>query len=106
MPQVLCPQLAVSTCTVRATRTPRGTRLAPARAVRASVPDATDAVVIVGAGLAGLCAAAALNKVNIPTIVLEQRGEMSQEGAAIGLWGNAMKALDAIGVLILPICTF
>ena len=46
---------------------------------------------------AGLCAAAALRKVGIPYLVLEQRGELSAEGAAIGLWGNALTALDQIG---------
>lgn len=45
----------------------------------------------------GLGVAAALRKVGIPYLVLEQRGELSQEGAAIALWGNAMKALEQIG---------
>lgn len=41
--------------------------------------------------------AAALEKVGIPYYVLEQRGELSQEGAAIALWRNALTALDAVG---------
>ena len=34
--------------------------------------------------------------------MLEQRGELSQEGAAIALWRNALTALDAIGVSVAP----
>jgi hypothetical protein len=46
---------------------------------------------------AGLCLAAALERVGIPYYVLEQRNELSLEGAAIALWRNALTALDAIG---------
>ena len=46
----------------------------------------------------GLCLAAALKRIEIPYYVLEQRGELSREGAAIGLWGNAFQALEQIGV--------
>lgn len=53
---------------------------------------------------AGLGLAAALKKVGIPYLVLEQRGELSQEGAAIALWGNAMKALEQIGAPLQNSC--
>ena len=49
---------------------------------------------------AGLALAAALRKIKLPYLVLEQRGELSQEGAAIALWGNAMKALEQVGTAL------
>lgn len=41
----------------------------------------------------------------VPYRVLEQRNELSREGAAIALWGNAMKALEQIGAPPTLMCT-
>lgn len=42
--------------------------------------------------------ALALTQVGVPVRVFEAGGGLKQEGAAIGLWGNAWRALDALGV--------
>ena len=34
----------------------------------------------------------------IPAVVLERSEVLREEGAAIGMWTNAFRALDAIGV--------
>ncbi|KAG2485292.1 hypothetical protein HYH03_015967 [Edaphochlamys debaryana] len=54
-------------------------------------------VLVSGAGIAGLATAAALAKVGIPVRLYEQGPGLRQEGAAIGLWANAWRALDAVG---------
>lgn len=65
----------------------------------ASAQDSTvDAVVIIGAGIAGLATAAALRKVGIAAVVLEQSAKPREEGGAIALWPNAFRALNALGV--------
>lgn len=55
-------------------------------------------VIISGAGIAGLASAVALHKVGIPCVVLEEKNARRDEGAAIGLWNNAWRALEALGV--------
>eukprot|EP00798_Chlamydomonas_sp_ICE-L_P020504 gene20504-27295_t len=55
-------------------------------------------VVIVGAGVAGLATAVALRKVGVPVQVLESAPNLRAEGSATGLWDNAWKALDVLGV--------
>ncbi|CAL5223561.1 g6095 [Coccomyxa viridis] len=57
-----------------------------------------EAVLIVGAGIAGMATAAALHKVGIPVKVLERESGPRREGSAIGLWSNAFRALDALGL--------
>ncbi|BDA48885.1 Monooxygenase 2 [Coccomyxa sp. Obi] len=57
-----------------------------------------DPVLVVGAGIAGLATAAALHKVGIPVRVIERENGPRREGSAIGLWPNAFRALDALGV--------
>ncbi|CAK0760239.1 hypothetical protein CVIRNUC_002755 [Coccomyxa viridis] len=57
-----------------------------------------EAVLVVGAGIAGLATAAALHKVGIPVRVLERESGPRREGSAIGLWPNAFRALDALGL--------
>ena len=37
-------------------------------------------------------------KVGVPVLVLERDGELRLEGAAIAMWANAFRALDALGV--------
>ncbi|KAK9809571.1 hypothetical protein WJX73_002978 [Symbiochloris irregularis] len=57
-----------------------------------------DAVIIAGAGIGGLAAAAALTKLNVPVVVLERASKPRDEGGAIALWPNAFRALDALGL--------
>lgn len=57
-----------------------------------------DPVCIVGAGIAGLSSAVALQKVGVPVYVLEAAPHLRTPGAALSLWSNAWKALDQLGV--------
>jgi 2-polyprenyl-6-methoxyphenol hydroxylase-like FAD-dependent oxidoreductase len=54
-------------------------------------------IVIIGAGLAGLTAAVALARKGLEAEVYEQAPELKEVGAGVGLWGNAFRALEAIG---------
>ena len=62
--------------------------------------ESTDAaeVVIVGAGIAGLAAAIALDRVGISVKVVERATAHSQAGTILSLWPNALVALDRIGL--------
>jgi 2-polyprenyl-6-methoxyphenol hydroxylase-like FAD-dependent oxidoreductase len=55
-------------------------------------------IVIIGAGLAGLTAAVALARKGLQAEVYEQAPELKEVGAGVGLWGNAFRALEAIGL--------
>lgn len=55
-------------------------------------------VVIVGAGIGGLAAAVALQRVRVETVILEQAAEIREVGAGVSLWSNAMSALRELGV--------
>jgi 2-polyprenyl-6-methoxyphenol hydroxylase-like FAD-dependent oxidoreductase len=55
-----------------------------------------DEAVVVGAGLGGLAAAAALRRRGWAVTVLERRPAATEPGAGIALWPNALRALDAI----------
>ncbi|KAL6007776.1 hypothetical protein ACLOJK_033278 [Asimina triloba] len=57
-----------------------------------------EQVVIVGAGIAGLATALALKRVGVQFLVLEKWNELRSTGAAISLFPNAWRALDALGV--------
>ncbi|HEX6500208.1 MAG TPA: FAD-dependent monooxygenase [Micromonosporaceae bacterium] len=59
---------------------------------------AQPSAVIVGAGLGGLTAALALHRVGWHVQVVERAPSLEPVGAAISLWPNALRALDAIGV--------
>ncbi|MFE6775855.1 FAD-dependent monooxygenase [Streptomyces sp. NPDC057702] len=54
--------------------------------------------VIVGAGLVGLIAAASLRLIGHEVVVLEHAPRVRAAGAGIGLWSNALRELDTIGV--------
>lgn len=54
--------------------------------------------VVVGGGIGGLGAAAGLLRRGWSVRVLEQAAEFTEVGAAISLWPNAFRALEAIGV--------
>ena len=53
-------------------------------------------VVVVGAGLGGLAAAVAMNAVGWDVTVLERAAELAEVGAGVGLWPNAVGALQRI----------
>lgn len=54
--------------------------------------------IVIGGGIAGLAAAIALRKAGYAVSVHEQAPELLPMGAALSLWGNAMAALDWLGV--------
>jgi 2-polyprenyl-6-methoxyphenol hydroxylase-like FAD-dependent oxidoreductase len=55
-------------------------------------------VVIVGGGVAGLAAVRALHRKGIPAVVLEGRVALPDAGLAVNLPGNAIRALEALGL--------
>lgn len=54
-------------------------------------------IVVVGAGIAGLATAAALQRRGRDVVILESRADTSS-GAGISIWPNALAALDHIGL--------
>ncbi|WP_439379660.1 FAD-dependent oxidoreductase [Amycolatopsis lexingtonensis] len=54
--------------------------------------------VVVGAGLVGLTTAASLALIGHDVLVLEHAPEVRAAGAGIGLWENALREFDHIGV--------
>jgi 2-polyprenyl-6-methoxyphenol hydroxylase-like FAD-dependent oxidoreductase len=55
-------------------------------------------VIIVGAGIGGLSAAIALRRAGHEAVVLERSTQLEATGAGITLFGNAMDALNRLGV--------
>src|SRR3954470_9588062 len=55
-------------------------------------------VVVVGAGLGGLGAAAAAHRAGHAVSVLERAATLRETGAGIGLMPNGVRALDALGL--------
>ncbi len=55
-------------------------------------------VIIVGAGIGGMALAAALQRLDIPVLVLERAARLGEVGAGLGVLPNAVRALAAIGV--------
>jgi 2-polyprenyl-6-methoxyphenol hydroxylase-like FAD-dependent oxidoreductase len=55
-------------------------------------------VVVVGAGLGGLAAAAAAHRAGHAVCVLERSATLRETGAGIGLMPNGVRALDALGL--------
>ncbi|HEX3829106.1 MAG TPA: FAD-dependent monooxygenase [Sporichthyaceae bacterium] len=54
--------------------------------------------VIVGGGLVGLTTAASLRRIGHEVTVLEQASRVRAVGAGIGLWSNALREFDEIGI--------
>lgn len=54
-------------------------------------------ILIVGGGIGGMALAAALHTVGIGAAVYEQAPEITEVGAGIGLWSNALYSLEQIG---------
>src|SRR5687768_8173241 len=57
-----------------------------------------DRAVVVGAGIGGLATAIALQQRGRDVLVLERARELSEVGAGISLWPNAVKALRRLGI--------
>ena len=53
--------------------------------------------IVIGSGIAGLSAAIALRKVGLQVVLYERAPVLTEVGAGISLWANALRALDAIG---------
>jgi salicylate hydroxylase len=56
-------------------------------------------IVIIGAGIGGISAALALQRVGLPVTVYEQSPQIGEVGAGIGLWPGALKSLREIGIV-------
>ncbi|MGL4465456.1 MAG: FAD-binding protein [Planctomycetia bacterium] len=50
--------------------------------------------IVIGSGIAGLAAALAFRRVGIEATVYERASELTEVGAGISLWANALRALD------------
>lgn len=57
-----------------------------------------DETVVVGGGIGGLACAVALSRAGQPVRVLERRDGPADTGTALGMWPNALRALDALGL--------
>jgi len=54
---------------------------------------------IIGGGIGGVAAAAALHKVGVPATVYEQAQRLEEVGAGMMLWPNATRVLKCLGLL-------
>lgn len=65
-----------------------------------STPHAGRRALVVGGGLGGICAAAALRRGGLDVTVFERANDLQQVqvGGGIHLWNNAMRALQEVGL--------
>ncbi|XP_020518965.1 zeaxanthin epoxidase, chloroplastic isoform X1 [Amborella trichopoda] len=57
-----------------------------------------EEIVIVGGGIIGLATALGLHRHGVKSLVLERGELLRSEGAALAMWTNGWRALDALGV--------
>src|SRR2546425_6288889 len=62
------------------------------------MPGVVERVIIIGGGIGGLCTAIGLRRIGVDAIVYEQAEVLSQVGAGLTLWANAIKALRKLGL--------
>jgi 2-polyprenyl-6-methoxyphenol hydroxylase-like FAD-dependent oxidoreductase len=55
-------------------------------------------IVIIGGGIGGLTAALALARRGVAAEIYEQAPALEEVGAGVGLWGNALRALESVGL--------
>lgn len=55
-------------------------------------------ITVVGGGIGGLACAVALTKAGRPVRVLERRDALADAGTALGMWPNALRSLDGLGL--------
>jgi 2-polyprenyl-6-methoxyphenol hydroxylase-like FAD-dependent oxidoreductase len=55
-------------------------------------------IVIIGGGIGGLTAAIALARRGVAAEIYEQAPALEEVGAGVGLWGNALRALESVGL--------
>lgn len=60
--------------------------------------DVCKRVIVLGGGIGGLCAAISLRQIGVDVVVYEQAEALSQVGAGITMWANAIKALRKLGL--------
>ncbi|CAA6656014.1 unnamed protein product [Spirodela intermedia] len=60
--------------------------------------EATEDVVIVGAGIAGLATALGIHRLGLRSLILEWSDSLRSSGFALTVWANAWRALDELGV--------
>lgn len=60
--------------------------------------SAVERVVIVGGGIGGLCTAISLRQTGVAAVVYERADALSQVGAGLTLWANAIKVLRTLGL--------
>lgn len=74
-----------------------GTMATPNSLLSSRGTEATN-IVIVGGGVAGLATAIALHRIGLKSLVLERSDSLRTTGAALTIWANGWRALDALGV--------
>ena len=62
------------------------------------MPGVVERVIIIGGGIGGLCTAIGLRRIGVEAIVYEQAEVLSEVGAGLTLWANAIKALRKLGL--------
>src|SRR5271169_4176042 len=70
----------------------------PGRFVEGRPRNMGPKIAIIGGGIAGLTAAVALTRRGLAAEVYEQAPVLEEAGAGVGLWPNAMTALEPIGL--------
>jgi 2-polyprenyl-6-methoxyphenol hydroxylase-like FAD-dependent oxidoreductase len=63
-----------------------------------AAPHSSASVLIIGGGIGGIAAALAFHRVGIRVRVFERAPELSEVGAGLALWMNALRVLDQLGV--------
>jgi FAD-dependent urate hydroxylase len=54
--------------------------------------------IVIGGGIGGLCTAISLRRIGVDVVVYEQAEVLSEVGAGLTLWANAVKPLRALGL--------